>query len=596
MKKILIICLSLMLFLSLTACSNADNSSSNSDKKTDVVVVGGGGAGIAAALSAAQNGAEVVLLEKVGYLGGATMLSGGIIPAVNTKQQVEAGIEDNNEWFARDMLRPSNYSVRKELVYTVVEESKGLIEWMETLGCNFSIMTGSLFYGQSNYRMHISEGSGAGMTQTMIDYLNSIENITVMLQTQGTGLLTNDKGEVIGVSADNGTEKFNVLANNTILATSGFAANQEMLEQYIPEIVGAYPNVAPGATGEGILWGVELGAQVENMKAYQGHAFYNEQINKSLSQSMANMGAIFVNTNGVRFTNEYGGYSELSPHVLAQPNQMAYYVINQAIADATPAFQDYMDAGIVVSGNNASELATNLGVDPIAMEDTFTRYIASIQKGEDEFNKTKLPSNWDGPYYAMEITADLRHTQGGLVTDIDAHVIKEDGSVIQGLYAAGGVTEGFTSGAGAAYMSGDGLLQALIYGKIAGELAATEVKGDIVPTIWLDTTIVEDDKKEEVIAKEDTNTLTYNDGEYEGVSKGHSSNIKINVTVIDGKVSDIKVIEQSETPTIYSSCESTIIEGAVANNGTFNVDTVSGATNSSKGLIAAIDNALELAK
>ncbi len=476
--KIFKVLLASLLLFSMIGCSNAQTTETAGKKseslETDVVVVGGGGAGIAAALSAAQEGVNVVLIEKVGYLGGATIISGGIIPAVGTKQQLEANIQDDNDWFARDILRPSNYSVRQDLVYTVVENSKDLIEWLEGFGCEFSLVTNSLYYGQSNYRMHLSKDSGKGMTTTLIDYLNGLDNVTVLLQTEGTGLITNESGEVIGVHAKDADKEFDIMAKNTVLATSGFAANKEMLEQYIPEVVNAFPMVAPGATGEGILWGQELGAKVANMKAYQGHAFYNEESHTTLSQAMANIGGIFVNKNGVRFTNEYNGYSELTPHVLAQPDNFAYLVINQDIADNTAQFNDYVEKGIVVSGADVSELASNLGVPQEALEDTFNRYIASIERGEDEFNKTKLPENWNGPYYAMKITGDLRHTQGGLVTDTDARVLKEDGSVIKGLYAAGGVTEGFASTGGAAYMSGDGLLQALVFGKIAGKNAATE--------------------------------------------------------------------------------------------------------------------------
>ena len=448
----------------------------NADMKTDVVVVGGGGAGIAAALSAAEKGVHVILIEKMGALGGATQLSAGIIPAVGTKQQKDAGIEDNNDWFARDILRPSNYSVRRDLVYTVVENSKSLIEWLESKGCRFTLVTRSLYYGQSNYRMHISDRLGAGMTAALIDNLEHVENITVMCGTTGIGLLTNDKGEVVGVRANDGINDFNITANNTVLATSGFGANDEMVKTYMPEVASAFKYVAPGATGEGILWGQRLGAAVANMKAYQGHAFYNEQIHASLSQGMANMGGIFVNSNGIRFTNEYGGYSELTPHVLAQPGHFAYLIINDDIAAATAAFAGYKEKGIVVSGNTPKQLADALGINAESLSNTFERYEASIKRGEDEFNKTKLPKNWNGPYYAMKITGDLRHTQGGLVTDVAAHVLKADGTVIQGLYAAGGCTEGFASTGGAAYMSGDGLLQALVFGRIAGEKAATEKK------------------------------------------------------------------------------------------------------------------------
>ena len=596
MKKIVSILMALAISMSLFSCSNSNstNTASENDMTTDVVVVGGGGAGITAAISAAQNGADVILIEKVGYLGGATMFSGGIIPAVGTQQQIEAGIEDSNDWFARDILRPSNYSVRKDLVYKVVEESKPLIEWLEEMGASFDLVTNSLYYGQSNYRMHLAEGGGKQMTSTMIEYLNGIENITVLTNTPGTGLLTNEAGEVIGVTANDGEKEFNIYANNTVLATSGFAANKEMLQEYMPEVADAYPLVAPGATGEGILWGVELGAATANMKAYQGHAFYNEQINASISQSIANIGGIFVNKEGVRFTNEYNGYSELTPHVLAQPGKYAYLVFDQTIADQISTFQSYVDTGIVVSGNTAEELAANLGVDAENLKDTFDRYIISIAKGEDEFNKTKLPAGWNGPFYAIRITGDIRHTQGGLVTDTDAHVLREDGTVIQGLYAAGGVTEGFASTGGAAYMSGDGLLQAFVFGRIAGENAALETKGNITATVWTDPNVKEEFVSESTSGTPDvdTTTLTYTDGTYEGTGKGHAGDITVKVTVTGGKVSAIEVLSQTETPAIFDSAVDTIIAAAIENNGASNVDVVSGATNSSNGLLEAITNAL----
>ena len=608
MRKVVSLLMSLCLILSLSACSSNNNASTatsntedteatENDLTTDVVVVGGGGAGIASAISASQNGADVILIEKMGYLGGATMFSGGIIPAVGTTQQQEANIQDDNDWFARDVLRPSNYSVRKDLVYKVVEESKPLIEWIESMGVHFDLITNSLYYGQSNYRMHLAEGGGSQMTSTMIDYLEGIDNITILTSTAGTGLLTNDKGEVIGVSANDGEKDFNIYANNTVLATSGFAANKEMLEEYIPEMVDAYPLVAPGATGEGILWGMELGAAVANMKAYQGHAFYNEESNQTIAQAIANNGGIFVNKNGVRFTNEYNGYSELSPHVLAQPGKYAYLVFDQNIADNTGQFEGYVEQGIVTSGNTAEELAANLGIDEAAMKDTFDRYVASIAKGEDEFNRTKLPESWEGPFYAIRITGDLRHTQGGLVTDTDAHVLREDGSVIQGLYAAGGVTEGFASTGGAAYMSGDGLLQAFAFGRIAGKNAATEEKGNIQATVWTDPNvkegIVTETENEDVV---DSTNVTYNDGTYEGVGQGHGGDITVSVTVSDGKLTNVEVVSQNETEAIYSSAVDTIIEGVIANNGTTNVDAVSGATESSSGIMDAVNDALSQAK
>lgn len=124
------------------------------------------------------------------------------------------------------------------------------------------------------------------------------------------------------------------------------------------------------------------------------------------------------------------------------------------------------EEGIVFKAETIDDLAAAIGVDPAVMNKTVSQYQAGIEKGEDLYNRTKLPANFDGPYYAIKITGEIRHTQGGIATDVDAHALREDGSVIQGLYAAGGCTEGFSSGDGAAYMSGNGLLQAMILGKL----------------------------------------------------------------------------------------------------------------------------------
>ena len=481
MKKIFALLLALMMLAGVACAENLE---------CDVVVVGGGGAGISAAISAAEHGAKVLLIEKQGYLGGATMMSGGIVPAVGTKQQIEAGINDNIEWFVRDIMRPSNYSVREDLVYTVAEEAKPTIEWLEGLGVKFSVVTSSLYYGQSNYRMHLAEGSGKGLTTTMVAALEAIPEITVMLNTAGTGLLTNQAGEVIGVEAGD----LQIIAKNTILCTSGFAANKDMVAKYIPEMKNAYPLYAPGATGEGILWGAEIGAAVAKMGAYQGHAFYSEAFGASVDQGIANRGGIFVNQEGVRFCNEYGGYSELSPHVLHQPGNYAYLIFDATNAAATAKFDAFNEAGIVITADTPEALAELLGIEPAVLAQTFTEYQASIERGEDEFNRTKLPKEFVAPFHAIKITGDLRHTQGGLVTDVATHVLREDGSVIPGLYAAGGVTESFSSAGGAAYMSGNGLLQAIIYGKIAGEKAATEVRGEVsavVKTVGEETVVEE---------------------------------------------------------------------------------------------------------
>lgn len=446
--------------------------------ETDILVLGGGGAGLTSALTASENGKNVILAEKLGYLGGATLLSGGIVPAAETTQQKEAGIIDNQDLFARDIFRPNSYSVRKDLVYTVTENAKNVVEWLEEQGVKMSLITNNLYYGQSNYRMHIAEGSGNGMTKVLIDNVNKNDKIEVLVNSPAIELAVENE-QVIGAFIKKDNKNIILIkAENTVLCTSGFGANKEMLEEYIPEMINAYPYVAPGATGEGIIWGQNLGASVANMKSYQGHGVYSEELQGSADLNILYRGGILVNKNGERFTNEHKGYSELSPDVLAQPDYHVYMVFNQANADATASFADYDKADILTKADNLEELATALNIDQDNFNASIDDYMNGIETGQDSLNRTFFPDHFDGPYYAFEITADLRHTQGGLVTDTVGHVLKEDGTLIKGLYAAGGVMEGFSDTAGPGYMSGNGLLQAFVFGRLAGENAATTTRAD----------------------------------------------------------------------------------------------------------------------
>ena len=138
----------------------------------------------------------------------------------------------------------------------------------------------------------------------------------------------------------------------------------------------------------------------------------------------------------------------------------------------------FENKNLLIKADTVEALAEATGLDAVKLQAEIEKYQAGIEKGEDYMNRTKLPDSFEAPYYAVYMTADLRHTQGGLVTDVAAHVLTEDNEPIQGLYAAGGVTEGFSTHAGADYMSGNGLLQALVFGKIAGENAAVEVRGE----------------------------------------------------------------------------------------------------------------------
>ena len=571
-KTILFLTIFVLMFTIVNPVIAADNTVI----ETDVVVVGGGGAGIVSALKASENGAEVILLEKTGYMGGATMLSAGIVPAAGTSFQKEADIEDTPAQMAKDILRPSHYSVKQDLVDVVAKRSSNIVEWMDELGVEWNLLTGFLYKGQSNYRMHQAKGKGAKLTKTLINEVYNRDNIKVLLETPGTGLLTRNNQKVLGVTAKNKDGKEMLIkAENVILATSGFAANEKMLEKYIPEMTEAYPRVAPGATGEGIKWAQQLGADVANMDAYQGYAPISNKTKESLDLSMLYRGGILVNTRVSRFVNEYKGYSELSAHVVNQPDNIAYLIMDKNVAEGTSQLEKYKKDGILVKAESPEKLAQKINLNPEKLDELFSDYREAIKNGEGKYNRTKLPDKWEAPFYGIEVTSDLRHTQGGLVINTEAQVLDTNGEVIENLYAAGGVTEGFSSSGGPAYMSGNGLLQAFVFGELAGINSANDLN--------------------EAADKTAANKNLFKDGEYEGTGEGYKGPVEVLVKVEKGKIEEVKVLSHQDTPDIAESAIEKLTTSMEKNN-KVEVDTVSGATNTSKGVIEAVKNALKGAK
>lgn len=99
-----------------------------------------------------------------------------------------------------------------------------------------------------------------------------------------------------------------------------------------------------------------------------------------------------------------------------------------------------------------------------------------------------------------------------------------------------------------------------------------------------------------MVAALSTGAYAYKDGTYTGVGNGNASQIEVKVTVANGKVSKVDVVKQGETPMIFAAVEGALPEAVVAANGTKGVEAITGASNSSKGFLEAVNKALEQAQ
>jgi fumarate reductase flavoprotein subunit len=449
--------------------------------ETDVVVVGGGGCGLTAAIAAAQGGAEVFVLEKQPRPWSNTARSGGMIPAAGTRFQKAAGIEETPEDFAEDVFRKNKHTSDLDMTLHLVRISKDLVEWLvDSVGVDLEFIDDFKYPGHTQFRMHAPPNrTGAALAADLRRAVEAQPNVEFVIDAAVVGLIANDQDAVVGVVVRRGEGQERVRCQKVILACNGFAGNPDMVAKYSPEISQALYFGGEGNTGEGILWGLELGAAVAFMDAYQSHASVAVPDNILLTYAIIMEGGFQVNQNGKRFGNESVGYSEHALAVLAQPGGVAWDIYDERLHRLGLTFDDYhqvLEAGAIQQADTPEELAAALGLNPAGLAQTMTEYQA-IAAGEmiDPFGRPDC-TRLEPPLYGAKVTGALFHTQGGLKVDLKARVLREDDTPISNLYAGGGVATGISGHGPGGYLSGNGLLTALGYGMLAGRDAARAIR------------------------------------------------------------------------------------------------------------------------
>ena len=486
----------------------------------DVVVIGAGGAGMTAAMTAADAGQKVVILESQAMVGGNSARATGGMNAAKTVYQDEnefdqaAGVEktlataaekyaDNetitalaktvSEQWATYQANPTGYfdSVElmeldtmvggkgindPELVKTLCEGTADAIDWLDENG--ITLHNVSSFGGASVKRIHRpvnEEGKVVSVGAYMIPLLQENcekRGIDIVLNTTVDTILTDANGAAVGVS---GTDKDGntvvVNAKSVILATGGFGANLDMVTQYKPELAGFMTTNAAGAQGQGIEMATAIGAGTVDMDQIQIHPTVEANTAALITEGLRGDGAILVNANGERFIDEVGTRDVVSAAEIAQPGSYSWLIVDQAMVDASSVIQGYIKKGYTKTGATYEELAKELDVDPATFANTMETWNGYVEaKNDPDFGRTSFanPLN-NGPYYAIKVTAGVHHTMGGVTINSATEVLKEDGTVIPGLFAAGEVTGGVH---GANRLGGTAVADFVVFGRIAGESAA----------------------------------------------------------------------------------------------------------------------------
>ena len=451
------------------------------DAETDLVVVGAGGCGALAAFVAAQSGIDVIVLEKDTRLGCNTALASGSVAAFGTRFQAAVGITGSAEQMAGDIMKKNHGQADRAIVKELCRRSRDVVNILvDEVGVPLSLNIDAGRFGHSFLRMHNPPGrSGAPLMHALHQALGRFPNLTFADRSPGAGLITDDAGAVIGVlTGESGTDR--IRAQKVILACDGFGANRAMLRSYIPDMAEVDCIGAQGNTGDGIVWGMQLGAALDHMSGHQGHGYVCPSYGTRLTPEMAMLGALMVNVDGDRFTREDQGYSELARVVLAEPRGVALEIFDQRIYDVVANnehFRDTVAAGALRQADSIEGLAQAFNIDPARVRAGVDDYYAGVAGGHDRFGREIHGHVLAPPYYGAMITGALAHTQGGLRVDVHARVLRGDGSVIANLYAGGGTAAGISGDGPDGYLSGNGLLSAFGLGLIAGEHAAAAMRG-----------------------------------------------------------------------------------------------------------------------
>lgn len=447
----------------------------------DVVVIGSGTAGLSAAAAASESGLRVLVLEKQGTVGGNTLHSGGFYAAIDPARQKRQGIKDSPELFEQQILENGGGKSDPKLVRLLVAGASDMLAYLEANGMRFKDRIIEI-YGAHWPRCHLPVlPNGEGYIRTMLNIAMK-NGAVIRTGMRATDLSTAKDGRIQVLVQSRREEILLTPRIGVILATGGFGANQALISRFAPRLAGLTNDNTPGSTGEILVAARKLGAllvDLEEVQCLPGRP-PGGQRRVRLHNDVSRF--IFVDHEGRRFVREDERRDVLRDKVLALPDKTAFSIVDdEGLRSYDILVQKETVLGVETGdawrGDTVEELANAMRLPPKTLQETVEAYNRSVRSKIDPLGKNprelrheiKTPPFW-GCYAAMTV----HYTMGGVRISPKAQVLREDGTLIPGLWAAGEVTGGIH---GVNRMGANGVNDALVFGRIAG-LSAAEAARD----------------------------------------------------------------------------------------------------------------------
>ncbi len=489
----------------------------------DVLVVGAGTSGMFCATSAAEQGANVLVIEKNEAGPGIR----GTLGAIGTKYQLADDCDIKATDICREMTMCAASNVNTKLLRLWADESAEAIEWYGDL-CE---QAGREFYYDAdhdldeyastmNYRhwatghASVKDGRTTEDSEVLEDFASEhgaqfrYSCSMVKLEQDETGRVTG----VIAKDADGSHLRINA-AKGVCVCTGGYALNDEMLSTLQPEtkLIFSYNSGIVGAEGDGIkacMWAGAAFDEVHTSMLFDRCPLPPDGISGQESGGMVWMASqpwLKVNLNGERFCNESAPYDFVLHASIDQP-QHTYVTIWDA------NFQDYIyqfktqgcsrmfpfsngapvsaidmdaclgmlegmqEAGYIQQADTIEELAEKLGLPADTFAATVERNNANAAAGEDpDFGKEafRLSAVDTAPFYGVRNTGYMLCTMDGIKINENMNALDADGNPIEGLYVCGNDSGSFFAYTYPDQMAGLAAGRSATFGRRAGRIAAT---------------------------------------------------------------------------------------------------------------------------
>lgn len=581
----------------------------------DVVVVGYGAGGAVSAITAADDGAKVLLAEKAPWSreGGNSILSGQVVMGVDADHT-----EDLVKYFIGMCDEYTDYD--EECFRVMAEGCAENFDWLVSLGADADTMkvsegesgfrvTGSGYFWNENPQL---EGAGynvcwvvngaafSGSYYCLLhDNVEARENITVWHSAPAKHLIQDPVSKIIvGVQLEKDGQTVNVLAKNgVVLACGGFEANQKMIGSYLQR---PYCNVwaAVYNEGDGVKMAQEVGADLWHMSNSAGFiwSYQNENMPQALFSFRVRYG-ILVGPGGTRFMNEAGsnrhGRIDIGGSWISTPSPNPTYLIMDAEAvAANPLHSSWsegsleeIEKGFLMKADTLEELAAAISVNPEILQATVDKYNAAFDNGVDaDYGRpysTIVPIK-TAPFYYLEVGPAMYNTQGGPRRNKNAEIVDVNGNAIPHLFSSGELGAIWPD----MYNGSGNLGETAVFGRISGHNAAapqTDILAESETVTVVDLGIVD----EEPVFETEEN-------EYIGKARGKGGDLVVKVGITNGKIESIMIVQSNETIGVavraFEKLPAAIIEAQ-----SVEVDGFAGATRTCDAIKKAVAAAMEAA-